>query len=118
MKDDQTGESLMQRSDDTAQALVKRLKGYHDETEPILERYNKVCHRVNANQGMDAVWKELDAVISPIRYEMLGKVKVRELSSGKWQMANGAILSTDDVKAKVSAEARPRRPSLPPTKDA
>merc|ERR1719305_394409 len=31
MKDDETGEALMQRGDDTAEALVKRLKAYHDE---------------------------------------------------------------------------------------
>merc|ERR1712048_696304 len=39
MKDDITGEPLMQRADDTAEALVNHLKGYHNETEPILARY-------------------------------------------------------------------------------
>ena len=32
MKDDATGEALMQRPDDTAEALVKRMAGYHAET--------------------------------------------------------------------------------------
>merc|ERR1711972_513297 len=45
MKDDETGEALMQRGDDTADALVKRLKAYHSETEPILARYKAVAHR-------------------------------------------------------------------------
>merc|ERR1740139_1257737 len=39
MKDDKTGEPLMQRSDDTASALKKRLAGYHNETVPILKHY-------------------------------------------------------------------------------
>jgi adenylate kinase len=63
MLDDVTGEPLMQRSDDTAEALVKRLQAYHAETEPILERYNRCVHRINANQAMDKVWKDVDAVL-------------------------------------------------------
>merc|ERR1719380_523163 len=47
MKDDETGEPLMQRGDDTAEALVNRLKAYHDEPEPILERYKAVVHKIN-----------------------------------------------------------------------
>merc|ERR1719217_649071 len=39
MKDDETGEPLYQRSDDTAEALKKRLKGYYDQTVPILDYY-------------------------------------------------------------------------------
>lgn len=39
MLDDITGEPLMQRPDDTAEALVKRLQGYHAETVPVLEHY-------------------------------------------------------------------------------
>jgi adenylate kinase len=63
MKDDETGEPLMQRPDDTAEALVKRLKGYHTETEPILARYPNVTHRVNANQSMEKVWDDLEALL-------------------------------------------------------
>merc|ERR1712232_1324356 len=63
MLDDETGEALMQRSDDTAAALVKRLQGYHAETEPILDRYSSCVHRINANQAMDKVWKDIDAVL-------------------------------------------------------
>merc|ERR1712159_514707 len=32
MNDDETGDSLMQRPDDTAAALITRLKSYHDKT--------------------------------------------------------------------------------------
>ena len=61
MKDDVTGEPLMQRKDDTASALSKRLKAYHKETVPILKHYQPhgVVRPVNANQGMDDVWKEM-----------------------------------------------------------
>ena len=61
MKDDETGEALMQRKDDTSDALTKRLRGYHGETVPILEHYKPdgIVRAVNANQGMDGVWKEV-----------------------------------------------------------
>ena len=61
MVDDVTGEPLMQRPDDTASALVKRLAGYHGETVPILKHYAPagIVSEVNANQGMDGVWGEV-----------------------------------------------------------
>lgn len=68
MKDDETGEPLMQRPDDTAQALVKRLHGYHKETVPILDHYKPrgIVRTVNANQDMKTVWEEiLDALKRP-----------------------------------------------------
>lgn len=58
MKDDVTGNQLMQRPDDTSEALTKRLKSYHRETVPILAHYRPhgVVRAVNANQDMDDVW--------------------------------------------------------------
>ena len=41
MIDDITGEPLMQRADDTKEALVARLKGYHTQTTPILDYYSQ-----------------------------------------------------------------------------
>lgn len=66
MIDDETGEPLMQRADDTASALVKRLAGYHGETVPILKHYGPygVVKTVNANQDMDSVWAEVLAALS------------------------------------------------------
>jgi adenylate kinase len=54
-----------QRKDDTAEALVKRLQGYHNETVPILEHYrpNGIVRTVNANQKMDGVWGEILAAL-------------------------------------------------------
>lgn len=39
MRDDETGEPLMRRSDDNAQALVKRLESYHRQTKPLADYY-------------------------------------------------------------------------------
>lgn len=65
MKDDQTGEPLIQRPDDTAEALKKRMASYHSETVPILTHYKPagIVHAVNANQSIDGVWKEIEGVI-------------------------------------------------------
>ena len=41
MKDDVTGEPLIQRSDDNAETLKKRLKAYHDLTTPVVEYYKR-----------------------------------------------------------------------------
>ena len=61
MKDDVTGEPLMQRKDDTSAALKKRLQSYHNETVPILKHYqpNGIVRSVNANQGMNDVWNNV-----------------------------------------------------------
>lgn len=61
MTDDETGEALMQRADDTSSALVKRLQSYHSETVPILSHYqgNGIVKEVNANQNMGGVWGEV-----------------------------------------------------------
>ena len=68
MKDDETGEPLMQRPDDTSSALLTRLKSYHSDTVPILAHYKPkgIVTAANANQGMDGVWKEvLEALERP-----------------------------------------------------
>ena len=65
MLDDETGEGLYQRADDTAAALTKRLAGYHSQTVPILSHYAPagVVFKVNANQPPKLVGDEIDAVI-------------------------------------------------------
>lgn len=61
MYDDLTGEPLIQRPDDTSQALGARLGAYHKETQPILNHYEPtgVVRTVNANQAMDKVWEDI-----------------------------------------------------------
>lgn len=67
MKDDETGEPLMQRPDDTKDALPKRLEAYHNETEPILGHYrkNRRCRvtKIKADQSMEDVWKSTSRVL-------------------------------------------------------
>lgn len=60
MLDDQTGDALMQRGDDTAEALKSRLASYHAKTTPILEHYEPTgaVKQINANQDPEAVWRE------------------------------------------------------------
>lgn len=49
MLDDITGEPLMQRKDDTEEALKQRLKGYYDFTVPLLEHYKDRVGSLDAN---------------------------------------------------------------------
>ena len=59
MKDDETGEPLMLRPDDTAAMLKDRLKAYHEETEPIIAYYTDagVVARVDGNEA-EKCWKQ------------------------------------------------------------
>lgn len=61
MCDDETGEPLYQRADDTAEALKTRLSNYHSKTVPILSHYapGGVVKNINANQQIDNVWKDV-----------------------------------------------------------
>lgn len=61
-KDDITGEDLIQRKDDNAAVLNKRLEAYHTQTAPILDFYQKkgVLRSINAMQDMKKVWEELE----------------------------------------------------------
>ncbi len=50
---------LIQRPDDTEEAVQRRLATYHEQTEPILERYADRLVRVNGEQGIEEVWSEI-----------------------------------------------------------
>jgi adenylate kinase len=65
MKDDATGEPLMQRPDDEPKALVNRLNEYHSMTVPILKHYapKGINAPVNANQNMEGVFTEIQAAL-------------------------------------------------------
>ncbi|KAJ9078297.1 adenylate kinase [Entomophthora muscae] len=66
MTDDVTGEPLMQRSDDNADALKKRLETYHSQTVPVVGYYKKqgIHSQVDAAQSANAVWASLLAIFS------------------------------------------------------
>jgi adenylate kinase len=61
LRDDITSELLVQRADDTKEALARRLKGYHHDTEPILNHYRPkgVVTIVNANQDIANIRDEI-----------------------------------------------------------
>jgi len=63
MKDDLTGDALMQRPDDTAEALKKRLSSYHAQTVPILDHYapRGIVRKVDGGQAIEKVWSDVKA---------------------------------------------------------
>lgn len=67
MKDDQTGEPLIQRQDDNAAALGNRLGKFHEMTAPVLDYYKKrqILSTINANQPMGIVTTEIAAIYAP-----------------------------------------------------
>lgn len=60
-KDDVTGEPLIQRSDDNAETLKKRLASYHKSTAPVVDYYKKkgIWRGVDAAQDPAVVWASL-----------------------------------------------------------
>ena len=65
MRDDVTGEPLMQRANDTAEALKKRLQEYHGRTIPVFDHYKPrgVVKKVNADRGINVVWDSVAAAL-------------------------------------------------------
>ena len=61
MKDDITGEPLIQRSDDNADTLKKRLSTYHQQTSPVVSYYKTkgIWSGVDAAQSPGIVWKSI-----------------------------------------------------------
>ena len=65
MTDDLTGESLIQRSDDNADTLKKRLSTYHEQTGPVVDYYRKtgIWEKIDASQEPGLVWKSLLGIL-------------------------------------------------------
>ncbi|GLB35521.1 putative catalyzes the reversible transfer of the terminal phosphate group between ATP and AMP [Lyophyllum shimeji] len=64
MKDDVTGEPLIQRSDDNVETLRKRLDTYHKQTGPVVDYYKRkgLWYGVDAAQAPNVVWDQLRKV--------------------------------------------------------
>lgn len=62
--DDVTGEPLIQRGDDNAETLRKRLATYHSQTNPVADHYKKknVWTGIDAAQSPAVVWGNLEKV--------------------------------------------------------
>jgi adenylate kinase len=69
MKDDVTGEPLIQRTDDNADTLKKRLGTYHQQTAPVVAYYkNKgIWSGIDASQEPGLVWKSILNVLGEDR---------------------------------------------------
>lgn len=69
MKDDVTGEPLVQRSDDNADALKKRLVTYHKQTAPVVDYYRKagIWQGIDAAQEPGQVWKKMLTILEKQR---------------------------------------------------
>ncbi|KAF2861244.1 adenylate kinase [Piedraia hortae CBS 480.64] len=76
MRDDVTGEELVQRSDDNAATLGKRLKTYHEQTGPVTEYYRKtgIWTAIDASKEPGQVWKDILGVLEPGHKGLLGKL--------------------------------------------
>lgn len=66
MKDDVTGEPLIQRSDDNVEALTKRLGVFHAQTTPVVTYYKRkgLWHGIDAAQSPQVVWDNLRKVFT------------------------------------------------------
>ena len=66
MKDDVTGEPLVQRSDDNVEALTKRLGVFHAQTTPVVDYYKKkgLWHGIDGAQSPSVVWDNLRKVFT------------------------------------------------------
>lgn len=62
--DDVTGEPLVRRSDDNAQALIKRLEAYHTQTKPLVSYYTAkgLHYSVDASRASQAVFANIDKI--------------------------------------------------------
>ena len=66
-KDDITGESLIQRDDDTESTVRERLRVYHEQTAPLVAYYEKMSnssegvgyHRIDGTGTMDEVFNQI-----------------------------------------------------------
>jgi adenylate kinase len=81
MKDDITGEPLIQRSDDNAEVLKKRLTTYHDQTSPVVSYYKQtgIWSGIDASKDPGTVWKSVLGVFDskPQASGILGKLGLK-----------------------------------------
>lgn len=61
---DACGQALMQRDDDKPEAIRERLRIYHTETEPLLQRYSDrgILHRIDGVGSIEDVWQRVHSL--------------------------------------------------------
>lgn len=81
MKDDITGEPLIQRSDDNEATLTKRLSTYHQQTTPVVAYYKNsgIWSGIDASKEPGTVWKSVLGVFENKHSSggVLGKLGLR-----------------------------------------
>lgn len=85
MKDDETGEALIRRSDDTEEKLRKRLEVYHKQTAPLVDFYSKqgILKTIDADKASTIVKTQILAGIAEVFIGKLFK-EGREFISAKF----------------------------------
>ncbi|KAJ1023477.1 hypothetical protein NDA16_003094 [Ustilago loliicola] len=75
MTDDVTGEPLIQRSDDNAETLKKRLSTYHAQTAAVTDYYRKqgIWAPVDASQSPKVVWQSINAIFEAKKQKQASK---------------------------------------------
>jgi adenylate kinase len=68
---DQDGSRLVQRDDDKPEVIERRLRVYHDQTEPLVDYYDQrgILRRVDGTRGPAEVHDHIRAVIATLRLE-------------------------------------------------
>lgn len=63
---DVCGDKLVLRDDDKPETVKKRLSVYHDQTQPLIDYYEKagVLANVDGTQDMEKVFSDIVAVLS------------------------------------------------------
>jgi len=87
--DDVTGELLIQRGDDTAEVLKKRLEKFRSESIPVLEYYKShqlswgICD-IDANtNNRETVWSNIHSALQPVIIDILEIGSLAEFSEIK-----------------------------------
>jgi adenylate kinases len=60
---DLCGGELIQRKDDTAEALKVRLEEYHNQTEPLVKYYKSILHTVDGTKDLDLLLNDIKAIV-------------------------------------------------------
>ena len=65
MKDDVTGDSLIQRADDNEASMKVRLDAFHKQTQPVIDYYRQrgLLRDVNADQPFQNVYQQIQQAI-------------------------------------------------------
>ncbi|KAK8770429.1 hypothetical protein V5799_013109 [Amblyomma americanum] len=54
------------RVDDNEETITKRIKTFHEESEPVLEKYKTIVHKVSAEEDPDKVFEAVTAFFDEI----------------------------------------------------